>query len=439
MKESPPDAFTHFNLGAEYSALDDYQSALTQYEESWRLIEEFDNPKLEFLPSLATRTISALRSVGRPQDAIERADVLLERFPGFTDLVYHQGLAAQDLGRSDDAAFYLERAISMGDGPSRYTALVGAGTFLPRLVLAAMYINLRQAEKALPLTEWCADHHPDFFAVLEPYALALLHTGKSGSETVAAVGERFGTLSRTQSFMLGTALYERGFAADAEQQFRDVLEAQPHSGPARAALVESLLYQRRYTEAAEEASKVPVDDPIAATVVRSELFARLLARDLEGTLASLERARLTSLAQHDISLYSAWLAHLRSDRSVGTIPAGAVPLLEMMLESLLRVRDFENFELLTVLYGQGPLVERERRERLARCTCGADSSNPPHENGWQFATRSRHPRAHGLAHVALASGQPTNAHVFATQALALEPANETLQLLVKKTSEANRA
>jgi tetratricopeptide (TPR) repeat protein len=303
-----------------------------------------------------------------------------------------------------------------------------------------MYINLRQAEKAVPLMEWCADHHPDFFAVLEPYALALLHTGKSGAETVAAVRERFGTLSRTQSFMLGTALYERGFAAEAEEQFRDVLKAQPHSGPARAALVESLLYQRRYAEAAEEATKVPVDDPIAATVVRSELFARLLARDLEATPASLERARLTNLAQHDISLYSAWLAHLRGDRSVGQIPLAAVPLLELMLESLLRVQDFENFELLTELYSQAPLPERERRERLAQMYLRRGFIKSAARE-W-LAVCNDKPDVHalaGLAHVAMASGQPTNAHVFATQALALDPTNEMLRLLVKTTSEAREA
>ncbi len=34
------------------------------------------------------------------------------------------------------AIAYLEQAIEMGDAPSKYTAMVGAGTFLPRIVLA---------------------------------------------------------------------------------------------------------------------------------------------------------------------------------------------------------------------------------------------------------------------------------------------------------------
>ena len=283
----------------------------------------------------------------------------------------------------------------------------------------------------------CAEHHPDFFAVLEPYAMALLHTGRPGAETVAAVRARFGTLTRTQSFMLGTALYERGFAAEAEEQFRDVVKAQPHSGPARAALVESLLYQRRYAEAAAEAKQVPPDDPIAATVVRSELFALLLARDLDATPAAIERAHLAGLAPHDISLYSAWLAQQRGDRSVAAIPAAAVPLLELMLESLLRVQDFENFELLAALYQQTPLPERERRERLAQMYLRRGFVKSAARE-WLAVCEDK-PDVHalvGLTHVALASGQPANAQVFAAQALALDPTNRTLIELVERTKKA---
>jgi len=441
MKITPPDAFARFNLGAEYSALEDYAAALPEYEESWRMALEVGTTRLEFIPSLASRTVHTLKTLGRFDEALERADEFLEHFPGFTDLVYYQGLAAMDAGRNDEAIAFMEKATTMGDGPSRYTALVGAGTFLPRIVIATIHLNRGEPEKALPQAEWCVEHHREFFAVLEVYALALLLGGHSGAETVATIAERFGELSRTQHFMLGTALFERGFAPEAEQEFRSVLKAQPHSGPARAALVETLLYQKRYVDAATEAELAPTNDPRAAGIVRSELFALLLARELDRVPASLERARAANVATADIGLYETWLGRLRGEDDVAHAPAGSLPLQELMLESLLRVHDFENFELLVGIYADTGLPERERRERLAQMYLRRGFVKSAARE-WLTVYENQGPDTHaltGLAHVALASGQPANAHTFATQALALEPGSETLKALVEKTSAATAA
>ena len=430
LKESPPDAFMHFNLGAEYAALEDYTAALPEYEESWRLAEIEGSMKLEFLPSLASRTVLALRMLRRPEDSIKRAESFLERFPDFTDLVYYQGLAAQDLGRDDEVAHYMNKAITMGDGPSRYTALVGSGTFLPRIVMALMYINRRNAQQALPLIEWCADHHPDFFGVMEPYAIALLRSGHSGAETVTEVESRLGKLSRTQHFMLGTALFEAGAAAQAEAQFRAVIAAQPHSGPARAALVEALLYQRQYEQAATEAAILPEDNPLAVAVTRSELFALLLARDLDGAALALTKAARVGLPLADQRVYRGWLALLRGQPLV-PLPAAAAPLMELMLESLLRVQDFKSFELVLELHRQLELPERERREQLAQIYLRRGFIKSAARE-WLAVCRERaDPRAlTGLVRVALANGQNETAQTFATRGLALDPTNESLRELL---------
>ncbi|HTW11262.1 MAG TPA: glycosyltransferase [Solirubrobacteraceae bacterium] len=440
-RESQPTAFLHFNIGVEHSVLGEFEDALREFEEAWRLTDALsDTAQLEFLPSLASRTITALRQSGRQAEAIERAQQLLERFPGFTDLVYWSGLAAYDIGRQEDAIAFMERATQMGDGPSKYTALVGAGTYLPRIALAAIYINRQEPQKALETIEWCVENHPDFFGVLEPYALGLLRSGRSGAETVATIEERLGKLTKTQRFLLGTALYERGAAAEAEDQFRLVVAAQPHSGPARAALVESLLYQKRYREAADEAEQLPTSDPVARIVVRSELFARLLDHDLAGAERSLTRAAAAGLAPADRELFGVWLAHSRDQSLSAAPPPAALPLLELMLESLLRVHDFQNFESLLKLYERSGLSDRERRERMAQMYLRRGFIKSAGREWLAVCQEQPDVRAlAGLAHVALANGQPETAHNFAVHALGLEPGNAVLQELVKRTSSAAAA
>jgi glycosyltransferase involved in cell wall biosynthesis/Flp pilus assembly protein TadD len=438
-REGAPTPFLHFNLGAEHAAIGELEQALVEFEEAWHLAETTpDGTRLEFLPSLASRTVVSLRNCGRHQDSIDRADFFLERFPGFTDLVYYQGFSALLLNRKDDAIAYFEKAVSMGDAPSRYTALVGAGTYLPRITMAMMHMDQRQPAKALPQIEWCVEHHPDYFAVMEPYAMALLRNGRSGQETVDEVERRLGPLTKTQQFMLGTALFEFGAAAEAEGQFRLVVGAQPHSGPARAALVESLMYQRRYADAASEAAALDPDTPVAMIVLRSELFARLLNGDATGAAGALERAERVGLPQPAQLLYRSWLAQLTGGASTA-LPAASLPLVGLMLEALLRVHDFDNFGSLLRLYATIEVPERERREHLAQIYMRRGFVKSAAREWMAVCEQQPDARAlEGLARVAIANGQLDTARTFVDQGLALDPTNAGLSSLAQ-TAEAQTA
>ncbi|HWJ50349.1 MAG TPA: glycosyltransferase family 2 protein, partial [Solirubrobacteraceae bacterium] len=104
--------FLHFNLGSEYAAAGDLVSALAEFERSWALLA--GHPDLdgqEFAPALAGRMVKTLRVCGLHADAIARAEEGLDRFPGFTDLVFEQALAAAALGEADRAIELLERCI----------------------------------------------------------------------------------------------------------------------------------------------------------------------------------------------------------------------------------------------------------------------------------------------------------------------------------------
>jgi glycosyltransferase involved in cell wall biosynthesis len=437
-RESAPgslNSFFHYNLGSEYFAVGEIDKALDEYEQGYEKLKIDGTYGHEYIPSLMIRSVKALRAAGRNDDAIERADVGLAHFPGYTDLVYEQGLASIALDRPNDAATYLERAIEMGDAPSKYTAIVGAGTFLPRIVLATMHLNRRQTDPGLQHLRWCVENHPEYIGTVHPYATALLQSGEPADAVIADVEQRFTRLPAASRFMLGTALFEQGQAVAAETQFRVVLEKQPHSGAARAALVESLLYQRRYREAAEEAKATDADSAAAVITVRSELFARLLDGDLDGTDDALSRAGRVGLSEHEQQLFKAWLGEARGEPHAAP-PAAAVPLLSRMLESLLRVRDFENFEKLVPLLNMTPLAERERHELLAQMYLRRGFLRSAGREWMAVCERQPDVRALvGLAHVALANGQSAAAKTFAENALALDPENETARKIAAASSE----
>ncbi len=417
-------AFFHYNLGSEYFAAGEVEKAVAEYETGFRRLETDGTFWHEYAPSLVLRSVKALRAAGRLEDALSRATLGLERFPGFTDLVYEQGMACLALERADAAEAHMRRAMEMGDAPARYTATVGAGTFMPRIILATVHLNRGEWEPALELLAWCIEHHTEHIGTIYPYATALLRSGVEPAAVVARIEAVSQRLPAAGRFMLGTALFEQGHADGAEAQFRQVLERQPHGSAARAALVESLMYQRRYAEAAQEAERTSEDGGFAVVVVRSELFARLLAGDLTGAEAALERAQRVGLPAGERGLYASWLAARRGE-AAPLPPADGVPLLALMLESLLRVRDFENFEALLPLLDAAPLSERERRELLAQMYLRRGFLRSAGREWMAVCEQQPDARALvGLARVALANDQPETARTFAGQAVQLDPRDE---------------
>jgi tetratricopeptide (TPR) repeat protein len=134
--DGPPTPFLHYNLGSEYAAAGNPVAALAEFERSWALLAgAADLDRHEFAPALVSRTVKALRACGLHADAIARAEEGLERFTGFTDLVFEQALAAAALGRLDHAIALLERCLEMGDAPPRYAATAGCGGHLARVEL----------------------------------------------------------------------------------------------------------------------------------------------------------------------------------------------------------------------------------------------------------------------------------------------------------------
>ncbi|MGA8718889.1 MAG: glycosyltransferase, partial [Solirubrobacteraceae bacterium] len=244
--ESPTDAFLHFNLGTEYSVLGDYSSALTEYEQAWSLVQSQGQENRDFVPALLQRLVTALRYCRRPSEAIARANQALERFPGFTDMVFAQGLAALAMNREDDAIAYWQRCLEMGDAPARFGASVGGGTYLPRISLAELHASRGELDAAKELLDWCISEHPDVIGVIAPYASVMLKTGTPAEQIASDIDARVAELTPAARFVLATTFFGHGAMAAAVSEFRAVLAARPNSSQARVQLAEALLNQRLY-------------------------------------------------------------------------------------------------------------------------------------------------------------------------------------------------
>ncbi len=430
--ESQPTPFLHYNLGCEYAAAGDRAAALVEFERSWELIEAASNRDgFLFAPALLSRLVKALRACGRSQEALERAEQGLERFPAFTDLVLEQALAAIALGQDERAIELCERCIEMGDAPRRYTATVGCGSYLPRVHLAELRRAQGELEQAIELLEHCVREHPEFVGSVLPYASALLADGMEPDAVVRQLERHMPDPSPAARFMLGTALYESGAASAGEEQFRIVLRQQPRSGRAHVALGETLLAQRRYAEAAAEAARLDVRDPLAPLACRTELFARIAGADAAATAAAIERARSAGMPAEELDLFVAW-EQLATRGSTAIVPSPeVVPLLAVMLEALLRVQDFDAFETLLGLLHGARLGERERRELLANMYLRRGFATAAAEE-WMSVCRQRpDTRALlGLARVAAARGMAREAGEFAAAVLQRDPGNEAAASLL---------
>ncbi|HEX7292521.1 MAG TPA: glycosyltransferase [Conexibacter sp.] len=413
------DPFLHFNLGSEYGAVGDARAALEQFERAWELIVNDPQGRTwGFMPALASRLVRALRICGRHEDCIARGAEGLARYPGFTDIVFEQAAATLALGDVDGALGLYRECIAMGDAPSRYTATVGMGTFLPTIAIAEIHHARGETAEAVRLLDDCLGEFPGFFGLVLPFAAALLADGVADDEVVARVEARAAALTPTVRFMLGTALYEAGRTEAAEAQYRLLLAEQPSSGMARVALAEALLSQRRWADAVLEAATLADDDPHAVAARRSELFALLVEGDVEVARELLAKAAAAGMPGGDLAFFTAWC----DGRTDMALPLDAVPPLATALEALLRVQEVDVFGAIVGLLDACPLPQRERRELLAGMYLRRGFLASAAEE-W-LAVCQADPRdvrgLVGLAQVAVGQGMIEDAIEFAREACAVD-------------------
>src|SRR5581483_2852458 len=334
--QEAPSPFVDFNLGSEYIALGQYDRARSHLDGAWNEIRrESSWSGKGYAPMLAARVVQARREAGDPIAAREAIAEALEVYPDHTELVLQNALCAQDLGELDEAVALAQSCLELGDAPARYAAAVGVGTYLARCLLAELFAVKGDEAAAADQYRRALEDHPDYVAPVLQLATLTLKRGGGVDATCARLAET----RPSAALLLATALYEGGEIAEAETRFRALLAERPSLGVARIGLVEALLAQRRYPEAAAEAALEPADSPLAPAAASARLFALAAAGDVAGLAEAL--AVPAASAVHD--LYRAWHAELAGSPEA-TLPAHSAPAAFTALEALIRVREFGAFE-----------------------------------------------------------------------------------------------
>jgi tetratricopeptide (TPR) repeat protein len=251
----------------------------------------------------------------------------------------------------------------MGDAPPRYSATVGAGTYHARNLLAETLIGLGRLDEAAAQLEHVLEHHPHFIGAVEPYARVLLRSGRPAAQVAARVAELVPSPTPSQRFLIAVPFYEAGAVAEAEEQLRLVLDAQPGAHAARVALAEARLSQADLAGAAAVAQAVPADAPHGAAAAQTLVFARLAAGAGDADLdAAFAYARAAGLGGAQLDALRAWRG---GSDAPAIVPAAAAPLVTVMLEALARLEAFDAFERLAGVVERLDVPWREQRELLA--------------------------------------------------------------------------
>jgi tetratricopeptide (TPR) repeat protein len=313
----------------------------------------------------------------------------------------------------------------MGDAPSRYSPMVGCGSYLALGALADIRRDQGDFEECERLLGECLREHRGFLGAVHPFAAVMLVRGKDPQETVDTVEQVVAKLTPSVHFMLGSALYEQRNAEAAELQFRAVLDKQPSSDGARVALSETLLSQRRWEEAAEAGAAVDDMSSFAAAARRSELFARIMAGDREGTKSALARAAASDILTAELELFRVWDSVRAGGELPATLPIEAAALLALTLEALLRVTEVEAFAELLPLVERVGIPWRERRELLANMYLRRGFLESAGDE-WVAVVQEAGPDPRaliGLAQVAAARGLRDDAVMFAEETERIDPGN----------------
>jgi tetratricopeptide (TPR) repeat protein len=410
--------FLHYNLGSEYAAAGDAPRALTHFKRAWTAVREAGRLSSDgYAPALASRYVHALRNTGRVTEVGTVGDEALEIFPGFTDIVLEQALAAGAAGDVEREEALLRRCLEMGDGPSRYSATAGCGTYRALVGLADVLRRRGAEDEAEATLRGCLQEHPAFLAAVDPYAAALLRRGVPAAEVVQTVHALVADSTPSVHFLLAVALSEAGATTEAESELRAVLEAQPANAQARVALAETLLAQGRFADAAAVASAVDPEAPCAAAAQRTELFARLT----DGTPADAQAAM--ALPDEERAVFAAWQA-VRAGATPAALPAAAGAPILIMLDALARLQALDAFADLVAVLEAVAMPWRERRQALAELYLRHGYADSAAEEWLAVCEQGGIdvPALRGLAAVAVARGLDEDAKVLAAEAEALAAA-----------------
>lgn len=345
-----PSPFTYYNLGAEYSFLEDYAKARGYYEqalEGLRQIPDWTDPgKYQITPLLLVRLAAALRFT-EPAAARTHIAEALEVYPDHTDLVFELALLEHQEGNIDECLDALEHCLELGDADPRYCPTTGCGTTFALALISEIererHNFLRSAEYRLRSLQ----EFPEFTPAAHAYVELRLAGGIAPEEVEQEIDDALSEKTTAACMWTATAFYERGYPEIAIRWYEKALELAPAHALSLVGLGDVLTALRDYGRADEilaQAAELPTIAPVA---IRARILVKILLGDLEA--AAELTTELHAADPASATAYAAWLKQLAGDRPAPlTVPAAAFTA--KLLEGLARLQEFAMFEqLLPVL------------------------------------------------------------------------------------------
>ncbi|MDQ8045004.1 MAG: glycosyltransferase [Solirubrobacteraceae bacterium] len=433
-------AFLHFNLGSEYAGNDEPRS-LKHFRTAFDKVVDDPNFRLYgFLPSLCSRYVRALRVAEAFEEMDRVTPVIHDRFDHFTDVYFEQALAAQELGKPEEARALFEKCVELGDAPAKYSSTVGCGSYLAELRLVQLDLEEQKVDSAEERLRRTRHEFPQVFALIDPFIALLLMRGKSPDEVYAELTEGEAELIPTGWFMLAVNLQERGHREQAERAFREALERRPSLDIARIGLADALLVQGRVEEAAEQAVMVPADARYGHAGVRTAIFAKLALEQPEivGTEVwpLVEQLDKTELPEADRAVLRAWAVAAGGPGEAPKLDRTAVDSITPMMDGLLRLGAADAFADLVGVLSTTGIGRRTEHEVLATLLLRRGLPEMAGDE-WIAAVEESGPDSAafaGLAECARLRGMDEDARNLASAALELEPGQKLATQVLEAVS-----
>lgn len=144
IKKNPDNSFAHFNLGTEYSALNDSKTALDHYYKSY---EKFDAEN-GYSYLLIFRIVFLNYNLKDYDTALKFISIGIEHYHKFTDLYFLKALIFKDMNIPTLQIKALEKCIELGEAPSELKYLNGVGSFKAYYELGHVYLKLNDYDTA---------------------------------------------------------------------------------------------------------------------------------------------------------------------------------------------------------------------------------------------------------------------------------------------------
>ncbi|MGH4120174.1 glycosyltransferase [Clostridium sp.] len=206
LKKDPDDSFTHFNLGTEYAALNDYKTALEHYYKSYEKFEPHNG--YSFL--LIFRIVFLNYNIKEYELALKFIDIGAQHYPKFTDLYFLKALILKDMNMPTLQIKALEKCIELGEAPSELKCLYGVGDFKAYYELGNAYLKLRDYDAAYNYYIETMKSKPDFINPLFNIGHILKNKNTPFDDFKRIIEEFFSECPKS-NIIIANLFYKEGF------------------------------------------------------------------------------------------------------------------------------------------------------------------------------------------------------------------------------------